>query len=167
MEYPCWRLACCSRWLSGYLSISLASNISSMRTPRTLPYLIGTVVVLVVLGGVTLTRLFLPNRRGRIAHVFVLLLPLIVLLLPHGSSLPASTDDLSSVTVPAAQSNAAPNRPRHSCRLTVPAADTAEEAIAGLDRTSRTVTITTENYYDWMERPYNDWAPAYEGYTNL
>jgi len=136
-------------------------------TPRMLPYLISTVVVLAVLGIVTLTRLFQPNRRGRIAHVFVLSLPLIVLLLPHGT-VSVSSDDLSAVTVPAAQA-AQPNAtPNPDSTTTTISADTAagveEEAIDGFDRANRTIAVTTENYYDWMERLYNDCA-VYEGYT--
>lgn len=136
-------------------------------TPRMLPYLISTVVVLVVLGGVTLTRLFQPNRRGQVAHVFVLSLPLIVLLLSHGT-ISVSSDDLSAVTVPAAQTaqpNATPNPGSGTAAVSAtPAADLEEEAIDGLDRASRTIAITTENYYDWMERLYND-CVVYEGYT--
>ncbi len=136
-------------------------------TPRMLPYLISTVVVLVVLGIVTLTRLFQPNRRGQVAHVFVLSLPLIVLLLPHGT-ISVSSDDRSAVTVAAAQTAQPYKTPNPDSSAAapsaVPTAGREEETIDGLDRASRTVAITTENYYDWMERLYNDCA-AYEGYT--
>ena len=136
-------------------------------TPRMLPYLISTVVVLAVLGIVTLTRLFQPNRRGRVAHVFVLSLPLIVLLLPHGT-VSVSSDDLSAVTVAAAQTAQPYKTPNPdssaAAHSAVPTADIEENAIDGLDRASRTIAITTENYYDWMERLYNDCA-VYEGYT--
>jgi len=135
-------------------------------TPRTLPYLIGTVIVLAVLGGVILTRLFQPNRRGRIAHVFVLSLPLIVLMLPHGT-VSVSSSELASVSSSAAQSaQAVQSYPDSSPANTPskPAVDAQQEEIDGLTPASRTIAITTENYYDWMERLYNN-CTAYEGYT--
>ena len=135
-------------------------------TPRMLPYLIGTVITLAVLAGVTLTRLFQPNRRGRIAHVFVLSLPLIVLLLPHGT-ISVSSSELASVSSSAAQSakTAQPYPDSSPANIpTKPAVDAPQEVIDGLDQANRSITINTDNYYDWMERLYNDCA-VYEGYT--
>ncbi|MEN6419173.1 MAG: TIGR03943 family protein [Clostridiaceae bacterium] len=151
-------------WLFVYL---ISGRYLVYVTPRMLPYLVGTVVVLLMLAGVTLLRLFQPNRRGRVIHAFILTLPLIFLLLPHGT-ISVSPGNLSSVSVSAAQSSQPTTTPSpYSGAAASPAAPTAdveEEAIDGLDRANRTIAITTENYYDWMERLYNDCA-VYEGYT--
>ena len=154
-------------WLLVYL---ISGRYLTYVTPRMLPYLIGTVFVFLVLAGVMLLRLFRPNRRARTLHVFVLTLPLILLLLPHGT-ISVSSGDLSSVSVSAEQSNqpaqpsttANPDSNRAS-KTATPTADAGEEAIDGLDRANQTITISTENYYDWMERLYQD-TTVYEGYT--
>lgn len=150
-------------WLLVYL---ISGRYLTYVTPRMLPYLIGTVVVLLVLACVTLTRLFLPNHRARVAHVFVLTLPLILLLLPHGVIL-LSDNQLASIPATSTQSavwSATPSPAPDASNAVSNSEEMLLDAISGLDRDAKTITITTENYYDWMERLYQD-AAAYEGYT--
>ena len=150
-------------WLFVYL---VSGRYLTYVTPRMLPYLIGAVVVLAGLAGVTLTRVFRPNHRARVAQVFVLTLPLILLILPHGM-ISVSSSQLSSLSVSTAQ-------PAQQSATPTPAPEATDEAdlvdqqpqedIAGLDRENRTIAVTTENYYQWMERFYNE-ADEYAGYT--
>jgi putative membrane protein len=134
-------------------------------TPRMLPYLIGTVIALIVLSGVTLTRLMQPNHRARVVHVFVLSLPLVMLLLPHGM-ISASSGQLSSVSIPAAQT-AAPDATASPAPADAEDAEDVQlqptEELSGLDRETNTITVTTDNFYDWMERFYSS-AESYEGF---
>ena len=149
-------------WLIVYL---VSGSYLVYVTPRMLPYLIGTVAVLLVLAGVTLLRLFVPSRRARVTHVFVLSLPLILLLLPH-AMISVSTNQLSSVSASTAQtaSPGATQSPATDSEAESGAEETPAEEISGLDNTNKRITITTDNYYDWMERLYND-CTVYEGYT--
>ena len=150
-------------WL---LTYCISGRYLTYVTPRMLPYLIGTVFVFVVLAGVTLTRLFRPNRRARVVQVFVLALPLILLLLPHGVIL-ASSNQLSSVASASSQSTVLSATPAPATAASEATSNSEEmplDAIPGLDRDAKSITITTENYYDWMERLYQD-AAVYEGYT--
>ena len=150
-------------WLFVYL---VSGQYLTYVTPRMLPYLIVAVVVLAGLAGVTLTRVFRPNHRARLAHVFVLTLPLILLILPHGM-ISVSSSQLSSLSASTAQ-------PAQQSATPTPAPEATDEAdlvdqqpqddIAGLDRENRTIAVTTENYYQWMERFYNE-ADEYAGYT--
>lgn len=149
-------------WLLVYL---VSGRYLTYVTPRMLPYLIGTVAVLLVLAGVTLLRLFVPNRRARVSHVFVLSLPLILLLLPHGM-ISISTNQLSNVSASAVQtaSPGATQSPETGSKAESGAEEAPIEEISGLDSANKRITITTENYYDWLERLYND-CTIYEGYT--
>ena len=141
-------------------------------TPRMLPYLIGTIVVLALLAGVTLTRLFRPNRRARFAHVFMLALPLILLLLPHGT-INVDSGSFSSIGVASSTQEAAAPMPTEAQESTGVSLEeerisanesSATDEIPGLDRENRIITISTDNYYTWMTRFY-DVPASYEGYT--
>ena len=61
-------------------------------TPRMTPYFYFTSAVMAVwaIGG--LSRLFRPQHKTRVAHCFVLAIPVVLLLLPHT---PVNTADLS------------------------------------------------------------------------
>lgn len=61
-------------------------------TPRIAPYLLFTAVVMVVWAAAGLKGLFRVRHRRRAGHCFVLLLPVVLLLLPHGT---VGTADLS------------------------------------------------------------------------
>jgi putative membrane protein len=62
-------------------------------TPRMAPYLYFTAIVMAVWAFTVLGRLFRPQHKVRSAHCFVLVIPILLLLLPHS---PLSTSNLSS-----------------------------------------------------------------------
>lgn len=149
-------------WLFVYL---VSGRYLTYVTPRMLPYLIGTIIVLIILTCITFTRLFHPNHRARVSHAFVLTLPLILLLFPHGM-ISVSTNQLSSVSASTAitTSPGTTQSPATGSEAESGAEETPADEISGLDSIQKRITITTDNFYDWMERLYNDCAD-YEGYT--
>lgn len=141
-------------------------------TPRMTPYLIGAVIVLSIWAAVALTRLFRPITRARVLHSFVLILPLLLLLLPHGD-VSASADDFSTTgasvatgTTKTAAPSSTPDRTSatQEPQSTVETQDAPAEEIAGLDRDSKTITLSTEDFYAWISRFYNE-PSTYKGYT--
>lgn len=73
-----------------YLVIS--GEYLSYVTPRMGPYLYFTVIVMGIWAFMGLFRLYRPQHRIRSGHCFVLVIPILLLLLPHS---PLSTADLS------------------------------------------------------------------------
>lgn len=141
-------------------------------TPRMTPYLIGAVIVLSIWAGGSLTRLFRPIFRARVLHSFVLIVPLLLLLLPHGdvsasasgfssgdTSLAASATKTESTESAPANADAAREQANQGEPQDVPL-----EEIAGLDRQNKTITLTTDDFYDWILRLYNE-TTTYVGYT--
>ena len=152
-------------------------------TPRMTPYLIGAVVALCIWAGIALARLFRPAARPRVMHAFLLTIPLLLLLLPHGD-VSAASDSFNTSGVSAAQtsapdssataapSQASSDQSQNEAKQgeTTQSGETSllneQEAIAGLDRENKTITISTDDFYTWVVRIYNE-TEAYEGYTVL
>jgi putative membrane protein len=146
-------------------------------TPRMKAYLCFTAVVMSVWAAAGLFRIFRPQNRGRCAHCFVLAIPLLLLLLPHT---PLGTSDLSygytggsalaGLSTPAAgdSSNAfdgvgtVPAETTFSGAQYTPA-DSLTTALAGLDAAAKTITVSNDDFYPWLEEIYLH-LDQYEGY---
>ena len=150
-------------------------------TPRMTLYLIGAVVALCIWAGIALARLFRPAARPRVLHAFLLTIPLLLLLLPHGDVSAASgsfnTSGVSAAqtSAPDSAATAAPvqagndqaqnkTQQNETTQSTETSLQNEQEAIAGLDRENKTITISTDDFYAWVVRIYNE-TEAYEGYT--
>jgi putative membrane protein len=158
-------------------------------TPRMAPYLYFTSAVMLVWAVVGLGRLFQPRYKVRSAHCFVLVLPLLLLLLPHsplstaelaGNYLGAgalSSQSAAAVTVPPAstpippatdtQSALSPPEDLPQTTAAEPPSPVYEEEaplLAGLDEAARTIVVSNDDFGSWLSELYVN-MERYEGYT--
>jgi putative membrane protein len=75
------------------LHLVISGEYLSYVTPRMKPYLIFTSIAMAVWACIELRRLFNPQHKLRAAHCFVLVLPVLLMILPHK---PISASELSS-----------------------------------------------------------------------
>lgn len=136
-------------------------------TPRMEPYLYFTVIIMVIWALAGLGRLFRPQHKIRSAHCFVLVIPVLLLLLPHS---PLGVSDLSSL------SDTAGNQPppadmaaTDSIDEVIPDTQTnaEEEALTelpGLDAANKKIIVSNEDFGMWYSELYMN-TENYEGYT--
>jgi putative membrane protein len=146
------------------------------------PYLYFTAAIMLIWSYVSVRRLLIPQNKTRSAHCFVLVLPLLLLLLPHS---PLGTSDLSYnfARGGSAQSRdgAAVPGPSGGSASELPPAGEFQESdlpgyddlagagessvvLSGLDTPAKTVTISNEEFYQWLEEMFVN-PDKYAGYT--
>lgn len=81
----CVELLCFAIFGVTLLYLVISDAYLSYVTPRMKPYLYFTAAVMFIWCAVSASRLFHPWPRKRAAHCYVLIIPVLLLLLPHGS----------------------------------------------------------------------------------
>ncbi|MFT4146258.1 MAG: TIGR03943 family protein [Mobilitalea sp.] len=76
-----------------FLNIVTSNKYLSYVTPRMKPYLIFTSIVMAVWAVTVLFRLFEPKHKLRVTHCFVIMIPVVLLILPHK---PISASDITT-----------------------------------------------------------------------
>ena len=162
-------------------------------TPRMEPYLYFTAIVMGIWALAGLGRLFRPQHRVRSAHCFVLVIPILLLLLPHN---PLSTSDLSGNyfggnAFPSRSAQGSPygapqNDPAGGYGFDAstgsPNGDPAESSagpggdpsaappesgystLPGLDDANKKITVSNDDFSVWLSEIYMN-VEKYEGYT--
>ena len=77
-------LACYVVFAAALLYLIASGRYLSYVTPRMKPYLFFAAVVMLLWAALSVSGLFTPQYRKRTAHCFVLAIPVLLLLLPHG-----------------------------------------------------------------------------------
>lgn len=113
-------------------------------TPRMEPYLIFSAIVSVFWAVTGIRRLFKPQHLIRSAHCFVLMLPVLLLLLPH------SALGINDISTGYAGANIAPS-------------PYDQDAKSGLDEENKKITISNDEFYPWITEIYGN-IDRYEGY---
>jgi putative membrane protein len=139
-------------------------------TPRMKPYLYFAAAVMLAWAVSGVFRLFRARRKSRCAHCAVLLIPVLLMLLPH-KAIGASDVSFGYITGGGqSASAAAPDTQQDSAGVTpdAPPDAAALEAMParldGLDAANRTIAIGDTNYYLWICEIYDN-LDAYVGYT--
>lgn len=175
------------------LHLVSSGRYQSYVTPKMVPYLYFTALVMLVWAGGGVFRLFRPQHKIRLTHCFVLVIPILLLLLPHK---PLSTSDLSlkymgagltgqgpsgnsdfnaptglptpSSDISGLDNNAsAPPDPRASDAQTGGQEDISagEDALdlPGLDAKNKKITVPNDYFYPWLAEIYVN-MEKYAGY---
>ncbi|TWH58967.1 putative membrane protein [Desulfitobacterium sp. LBE] len=155
-------------------------------TPRLKPYLYFTSIVMGVWALNALGRLFRPQHKLRSAHCFVLVIPIVLLLLPHA---PVSASNLSGNYI---GGSAFSNRSGQSAlsmqndlSITIEDASSPEDKVQaeiiqeplaglpagayvselpGLDMGNKRITVAHEDFSMWLTEMYTN-IEKYQGYT--
>lgn len=155
-------------------------------TPRLKPYLYFTSIVMGVWALTALGRLFRPQHKLRSAHCFVLVIPIVLLLLPHA---PVSASNLSGNYI---GGSAFSNRSGQSAlsmqndlSITIEDASSPEDKVQaeiiqeplaglpagayvselpGLDMGNKRITVAHEDFSMWLTEMYTN-IEKYQGYT--
>lgn len=153
--------------------------------PRMEPYLYFLSIVMGIWALMALGRLFRPQHKIRSAHCFILVIPILLLLLPHkplsasdfsgnyasGNALPGPSDNSSYVTqnsqTPSDNSNLTTedntDSPEGSAQ-TEPSEDEYYTNLPGLDTSNKKITISNDDFGLWYYELYAN-IKKYDGYT--
>jgi putative membrane protein len=138
-------------------------------TPRMKPYLYFAAAVMLAWAVSGMFRLFKTRRKSRCAHCAVLLIPVMLMLLPH-RAIGASDVSFGYITggVPSASAAGPDTQPVSPPDQSAPPDSSALEAaparLDGLDAENMTIAIGDTNYYLWICEIYDN-LDAYVGYT--
>lgn len=155
--------ACCLTFAGVLAYLILSQNYQRYVAPKTLPYLYFTIVVMVIWSVAGLLRMNRPRHRVRAAHCLALILPILLLFLPHSpiSSSSFSSGYLSGGTIAGAPGGSA------SSNAPVQIPGTAEPVfgaeLEGLDEQNRSITISDSEFYLWITKLYEN-PDQYKGY---
>ena len=162
-------------------------------TPRMEPYLYFAAIVMGVWALAGLLRMFRPQHKVRAAHCFVLVIPILLLLLPHS---PLSTSDLSGAyiggntltgqsgqgpygtpqkqapssnsDVPASTTTGDPLEseaaPAGDSSATAQPEDSDAAGLHGLDVANKKITVSNDDFGMWLSEFYAN-PEQYKGYT--
>jgi putative membrane protein len=159
-------------------------------TPRMEPYLYFTAIVMGIWALVGLGRLFRPQHRVRSAHCFVLVIPILLLLLPHS---PLSTSDLSGNYIGGNTFSSRSGQPQKQAPAgesgsndpsSIPTENPAESStdpaddpaavtppeneyltnLPGLDVANQKITVSNDDFGVWLTEIYTN-TKKYGGYT--
>ncbi|ADY54525.1 protein of unknown function DUF1980 [Syntrophobotulus glycolicus DSM 8271] len=142
-------------------------------TPRMAPYLYFAAVVMGIWALTGLGRLFRPQYRVRAGHCFVLVIPILLLLLPHsplsiadlsgnyirGNSFSGGSGLISSYSVPQEQEPVSDS----GFNSDIPNAENSTD-LPGLDTADRKITVSNDDFSLWLSEIYDN-MEKYEGYT--
>jgi putative membrane protein len=156
------------------LYLTISGKYLNYLTPRMRPYLYFAAVVLLVWAASGASRVFSARRLPRCAHCAVLLIPALLIALPHralgasdasfgyitggltssSTNADAGTSDADAPGVPASPEDA---------DLEIASPQAAPE-LAGLDAVNRRITINDTDYYLWICEIYDN-LDVYVGFT--
>ena len=146
------------------LWLVISGEYLSYVAPRIGPYLIFASVVMLSWALLGLGKLLRPQHRVRTAHCFVLALPMLLLLLPHTAvtteSLASGYTDMGTLVQNAGSSSSEDKTPSVTAEPSSPSGS----GLSGLDETSREITISDDEFYQWISEIYSN-MDKYEGYT--
>lgn len=135
-------------------------------TPKTLPYLYFSVAVMVIWGVFGLLRRARALPRVRTAHCLTLVLPVLLLLLPHSA---VTSSSLSSGYVGGANTAGTVTTQIQQ----TPDAEVVENsyALTGKDEANQTITVSDSEFSPWMTElytnptEYNGWKIKMTGFV--
>lgn len=157
--------------LIAYLIIS--GKYLSYVTPRTRPYLIFSIVVMFFWIVFALKNLFKAQYKKHIAHCFVVLVPLLLLILPHGTYTSTSGNTyLANTAKLKAQNEQIYGQP------SVPALDpnlpddeyvaqtvfSGNISLHGYNKDAKTITISDDDYFLWISELIT-YPETFDGFT--
>ena len=119
--------------------------------PRLRPFLFIGSAILLLMGGFTVPQIKRMQHRNHTAHCLLLMIPILLLLLPH------------STTQSVSPSVARTSIPQTSHIYTTAASSTTTQ-LAGLDTAHRRITISNQDFFPWLLE-LNDQLNHYAGYT--
>lgn len=181
-------LTCYVAFAAAMLYLIFSGNYLSYVTPRMKPYLYFTAAVMVVWALCSLSSLSCLQYRKRTAHCFILVIPVLLLFLPHGAmgmaSLSGSTGLLTgSAAGGPAGTGGAETAPVLSAppgeTPGAPTADAQEPSasdgylsqniygepleIHGYDEKNKTITVSNDEFYNWLSAFFTN-LDRFEGY---
>ena len=159
-------MACCFLFSAMMVYMVWSKQYWYFVTPRMKGYLYFVAAVMLVWGLTGIKRLFEPQHKLRLAHCFVLLLPMVLLLFPldimnvskvssqyvgkTGFAMTAQAQDTATTTVVGTDSAAADDR--------------ESQNLPGLDAANKTITVDDDDFSMWVTELYVH-MQQYEGYT--
>lgn len=170
-------LICCGLFGALMLYLALSGKYLSYVTPRMKPYLYFVAAVMLLWVCTGCFRLFRLQYKARAAHCFVLVIPVLLLLLPHGTpsaanlSGSASAFDGQTVAGPLPigtnllPATSSPVESAAPAKLQSAAPEEADGVnLPGLDVENQKITVSDENFSRWLSEFYGN-MEQYEGYT--
>lgn len=159
-------MACCFLFSAMMVYMVWSKQYLYFVTPRMKGYLYFVAAVMLVWGLTGIKRLFEPQHKLRLAHCFVLLLPMVLLLFPldimnvskvssqyvgkTGFAMTAQAQDTATTTVVGTGSAAVD--------------DSESQNLPGLDVANKTITVDDDDFSMWVTELYVH-MQQYEGYT--
>lgn len=141
-------------------------------TPRMQPYLIFSAIVSVIWAFAGIKRMFKPQHLIRSVHCFVLLIPVLLLLLPHSA---LNINDISTGYAGAGayaknnpvdynDSTAYPyTQEDYSDTYDIAPSPYDQKEKSGLDEENKSIIISNDEFYPWITEIYTN-MDKYEGY---
>lgn len=133
------------------LYFAASGNYLSYVAPRIRPFLFIGAAALIALGISSIPHIKQIQHRNHTAHCLLLIIPTLLLLLPHGAS-QAVTATAGLTTVP------------NAVKGSTTSEQTEKTKLSGLDKTHKKITIQNEEFYQWMVE-LNENLDKYAGYT--
>lgn len=149
------------------LYLILSGEYLSYVTPRMKPYLYFTAAVMVLWSVISAARLFRRSYRQRTAHCFVLVIPILLLLLPHGTMNTANLSGSTGLLTGQAAGNASSGTENRaeavsSSAPAAPAAPLSEDGylstntwgkqveLHGYNEQAKAITVSSDEFYSWL-----------------
>ncbi|MDR2357228.1 MAG: TIGR03943 family protein [Oscillospiraceae bacterium] len=157
----------CSVFACLLLYLAVSGEYLLYLSPRMRPYLYFAATVMLIWAAAGTFRLFRARRRPRCAHCAVLLIPVLLILIPHRAM---GAGDVSFGYVAGGGSGVSDADSRQPGDTAPGAEDGASDPVsappglAGLDTENRRITIGDDDYYLWICEIYDN-LDMYVGYT--
>ncbi len=148
--------------------LAFSGKYLSYVTPRMLPYLYFTSLIMLIWAGFKLPVLFRPQYKIRAAHCLILIVPVMLLLLPHSavSAADVSTGLVSDVGLSqSAKSSGGAASAKENAQNGSEQNDDSLVKQFGLERNADgSITVSDEQFYPWLSEIYTN-KENYEGAT--
>jgi putative membrane protein len=160
----------CSVFACLLLYLAVSGEYLRYLAPRMKPYMYFASAVMLAWAAIGTFRLFGARRKSRCAHCAVLLIPILLILIPHramgasdvsfgyvaggGQSVSSADDSYSPPT----------DTDGTDAEADASASEAAPSGLAGLDTENRRITIGDNDYYLWICEIYDN-LDTYVGYT--
>ncbi|MPW26732.1 TIGR03943 family protein [Alkalibaculum sp. M08DMB] len=160
---------CYSAFAGLMLYLISSGKYLSYVTPRMEPYLYFTAIIMGIWALAVLGRMFRPQHKVRSMHCFVLVIPILLFLLPHG---PLSTSDFSDNFIGGntfanrreQNSNDLSLEDRSPTDTTNLYTQTNVPELPGLDTVNKKITVSNDDFGKWLSEIHMN-MEKYEGYT--
>jgi putative membrane protein len=161
-------MACCFLFSAMMVYMVLSKQYLYFVTPRMKGYLYFVAAVMLVWGLTGVNRLFEPQHKVRLAHCFVLLLPMALLLLPldimNVSKISSQYVGKTGFAVTAAAQDTTATTAFVGADSAAGQSDSASEELPGLDVANKTITVDDDDFSMWVTELYVH-MQQYEGYN--